>query len=89
MRVLPFLSQGMWFQDIHCAPTTNEFDNANSRSIVTLGTLRGREDCVEMDAEHSVCKLIFNDTSLRSRNSTFTYTIASVLIFATDCHVLS
>ena len=50
----------MWFQDTHCAPTTNEFDNTNSRSIVTLGTVRGREECVEMDAEHSIAMFYRN-----------------------------
>ena len=60
MFVLAFLSQGMWFQDIHCAPTTNAFDTTNSRSIVTLGTLRGREDCVEMDSEHSIAMFYRN-----------------------------
>ena len=50
----------MWLQDTHCAKTDNPFDETNSRSIVTLGTLRGREDCVEMDGEKSIAMFYRN-----------------------------
>lgn len=53
-------SQGLWLQDTHCAAGSSQFDHTNSRAIVTLGTLRGREDCVEMDPERSIAMFYRN-----------------------------
>ena len=50
----------MWLQDKHCKPGASEFDETNSRSIVALGLLRGREDCVEMDSEHAIAMFYRN-----------------------------
>lgn len=57
----------MWLQDTHCKAGANEFDQTNSRSIVALGLLRGREDCVEMDSDRAVTMFYRNKACRNGR----------------------
>ena len=45
-------SQGLFLSDTHCADHASQFDTTNTRAYVAYGTVRGREDCVEIDPEH-------------------------------------
>ena len=59
---------GIWLQDTHCKAGSSEFDTTNSRSIVALGLLRGREECVEMDSSRSVSLFYRNQKCRNGRN---------------------
>jgi hypothetical protein len=63
------LLQGLWLQDQHCADDVSEFNEENTRALVTFGTIAGRENCVDYDAEHAAA-LFYRDQACRSgRNS--------------------
>ena len=59
--------QGMWLQDTHCAPHSSQFSHENSRSLVALGTMRGREDCVEVDSERAITMFYRNQKCRNGR----------------------
>lgn len=40
--------------DTHCKEKASQFDHTNSRALVTLGTVAGREDCIEADPERTM-----------------------------------
>lgn len=46
--------EGLFLSDTHCADGASQFDTTNTRAYVAYGTVRGREDCVEIDPEHAV-----------------------------------
>ena len=52
--VFLWCAQGLWLQDTHCKDGASEFDDENSRALVTLGTVEGRETCVEYDQERAM-----------------------------------
>tara|TARA_B110000046_G_scaffold130233_1_gene136707 strand:- start:187 stop:1098 length:912 start_codon:yes stop_codon:yes gene_type:complete len=58
-------SQGVWLQDKHCRADASRFDETNSRAIVALGTVFGRESCVEVDIHHSIT-LLYRDEKCRA-----------------------
>lgn len=62
--------EGMWLQSKHCLPHSSQFDHENSRALVSLGTMRGREDCVEVDAENAITMFYRNQ---RCRNGRIEY----------------
>ena len=59
--------EGMWLQDKHCLPHSSQFDHTNSRALVALGTMRGREECVEVDAEHAITMFYRNQACRNGR----------------------
>lgn len=54
------LIEGLWLQDTHCADGASEFDDENSRALVALGTVEGREHCVNADPERTTTMLYRN-----------------------------
>ena len=58
------LAAGLWMQDTHCAEGASQFDDTNSRQFVSLGTVRGRESCVEVDKEHAT-EIFYRDSACR------------------------
>lgn len=67
MYPLPARSQGMWLQNKHCAERSSQFDHINSRALVALGTMRGREDCVEVDSDNAVTMFYRNQKCRNGR----------------------
>ena len=55
----PSLLQGLWLQDAHCGDGSQFYrldpsKPVNNKAIVTFGTVRGRENCMEVDPEHAI-----------------------------------
>ena len=48
------LIEGIFFTDTHCKDGASEFDDDNTRALVTLGTVESRENCVEYDQERAM-----------------------------------
>ena len=49
------LFEGLFFTDTHCKDGASEFDDENSRALITLGTVAGgREECVEVDPDRAM-----------------------------------
>ena len=57
----------MWLQDTHCAPGSSQFDQTNSRALVSLGTVRGREDCVEVNPNRAITMFYRNKVCRNGR----------------------
>ena len=62
------LLEGLWLQDQHCKDGVSEFDDDNTRALVTLGTVENRETCVEYDSEHTAA-LFYRDQACRNGRS--------------------
>ena len=67
MCPLPARSQGMWLQSKHCLPHSSQLSHENSRALVALGTVRGREDCVEVDTDHAITMFYRNQKCRNGR----------------------
>lgn len=61
------LIEGVFLQDKGCIDGASQFDTTNSRSIVALGLLEGREQCVEFDPDHSVAMVYRNKVCRNGR----------------------
>ena len=62
------LVEGLWLQDEHCAEGASEFDDENTRALISLGTIFGREKCVEYDSEHAASLFYRNQACRNGRN---------------------
>jgi len=82
------LVQGIWLQDTHCADKVSMFDSGSSRSLVSFGTLRGRENCVEYDPDHSITLFYRDPICLSGRNQYEEYTHHRPSQFEPKCVVV-
>ena len=56
--------EGLWVQDMHCREGGHDTflpQETTSRALVSFGTVRGREDCVEADANRTVTLFYRNE----------------------------
>tara|TARA_Y100000389_G_C17471054_1_gene530954 strand:- start:6012 stop:17054 length:11043 start_codon:yes stop_codon:yes gene_type:complete len=60
--------EGLWLQNKHCHDHSSQFDHENSRALVALGTVRGREHCVEVDSENAITMFYRNAACRNGRN---------------------
>ena len=82
------LVQGLWLQDTHCVGGSSMFDDTNSRSFVTFGTVRGRESCVEADPLHSMT-IFYRDAACRAgRNEYEEFDVHYPATFEPKCVVV-
>ena len=82
------LVEGMWLQDTHCAEGSSQFDHTNSRAIVTLGTTRGREHCIEADADRSVTMFYRNQACRAGRNEFEEFVFHTPPVWQPKCIVI-
>jgi hypothetical protein len=59
--------EGMWLQNKNCHAHASPFDHTNSRALVALGTMRGREDCVEVDTDNAITMFYRNQKCRNGR----------------------
>ena len=62
------LVEGIFLTDKHCKDGASEFDDENTRALVTLGTTANRENCVEYDSEHAAAMFYRNQACRNGRN---------------------
>lgn len=78
MRVSIFVAhvtrrQGLWLQDAHCREGDHDTfmpQHETTRGLVTLGTTRGREDCVVADANRTVT-LFYRNKACRGGHNAY------------------
>ena len=89
------LFEGAFLADAHCAGTASQFDAADgtlededTKAHVALGTVRGREGCVEVSSDHAVTLFYRNQACRHGRAAHEEYITQKPTAFRPRCLVL-